>query len=116
MEEITTQQKALIVIEYIAIHADDEDKNMGVVYKLSHVANGNCTANHEDWAKLLEDIFDDLVKSGEYNPDPRAPVCFEELASEIRKQLDRTICQTCGKKLVNSRCANDVCPKYAAEV
>jgi len=57
------QEKALQVIEFIALDSGEtrqDDETMSLIYRISHVANGDCKNPHEDWLKELDDIYNDL--------------------------------------------------------
>lgn len=66
--DLEFMKKALICIEHISLYGDfDEDKSdsLSVVYRMSHVSLGRCSANHDDWVELVNDMYDDLMKRGE---------------------------------------------------
>lgn len=67
MQQMVLREKALILIEHIAVHCEDDWTSM--VYRAAHAANDMCLNSHKDWKEEVEKSFDDLVARGEHEPD-----------------------------------------------
>lgn len=77
--ELKDIQKALIVIENICLHSDEENSQISSIYKAVHVANDTCINPHRTWKKWVNDVYADLVASGQHR---------EESKSEARRRLE----------------------------
>lgn len=62
-------KKAVVCIEFISLYEDEDNLAMANVYRLAHVARGECLADHNDWKVFLEAMYDGLVKQGKYPSD-----------------------------------------------
>jgi hypothetical protein len=82
IQKLEFKNKALIVIEHFAVHGDDENKEIALVYKAVHVANGHCLAPHDDWKEWVERSYADLIARGEHKPD-------NEIASKMQIAIER---------------------------
>jgi hypothetical protein len=69
---ISLRKKALVLIEAIALFDEREDPEMINIYRIAHAANGQCLNEHEDWKKIIEDGYADLVARGEHREESPA--------------------------------------------
>jgi hypothetical protein len=57
------KDKALKVIEFIAMNHWDRPE--AIIYRISHIANGECENPHWDWVEELNQLYDKLKAEGE---------------------------------------------------
>ena len=78
IQRMELKEKALVVIEHIAVNSDQEGGEIGLIYMATHAANDRCLHQHTDWKEWVEKFYEDLIARGEHKPIS---------ADENRKQL-----------------------------
>ena len=48
-----TAEEVCRTIELMAMFADDDDKIMSLIYRMTHVREGDATCKHDDWTEEL---------------------------------------------------------------
>ncbi len=64
MPSITLQEKALAVIEHLALEDCSESESVALIYQAAHIALGQCKYKHEGWLAWLDVAYEKLVARG----------------------------------------------------